>query len=85
LLIHCWQPIKIYFAIFTIFKTSRKQIRRGRQVIFPFSSTCALAGLSGAKPEGFTHRSRRLERVGFPLRFTSHFGFVFGKHTHFRP
>jgi hypothetical protein len=50
LFLHCWQLIKIYPAIFTIFKTSRKQIRRSRQVIFPFSSTCAVAGLQGAKP-----------------------------------
>ena len=32
LLILCWQPIKIYPAIFTIFQTSRKQIRRGRRL-----------------------------------------------------
>jgi hypothetical protein len=105
--INCWQPLKIYRAIFTIFKTSRKQIRRGRPVIFPFSSTCAVAGLSGAKPEGFRADPAGLVvrrtftpksfsgpdradglTVGFPLRFTSHFGFIFraerAKRTHQR-
>jgi hypothetical protein len=88
LLINCWQPIKIYSAIFTIFKTSRKQIRRGRLVIFPFSSTRAVAGLSGAKPEGFRANPAGLvvrrspDRAhslteGLPLRFTSHFGLIF--------
>jgi len=53
LFLHCWQLIKIYPAIFTIFNTSRKQIRRGHHVIFPVFSICPVAGLQGAEPEGF--------------------------------
>jgi hypothetical protein len=88
--INCWQPLKIYQAIFTIFKTTRKQIRRGRPVIFPFSSTCAVAGLSGAKPKGFraksllSHWSQSRVRRDAEMPFSNQNGFGFPKRTRFK-
>jgi hypothetical protein len=51
--INCWQLIKIFYAIFTIFKTTRKQIRRGRQSSSLSPQSAPLPDCRARSPKGF--------------------------------